>query len=355
MLAFIAGALIYGVERAVRVEGLGRDKESAEARAVKAEEEADRLQARWDHLLDVECRDSLWKRSCSVTPPLFVPKLNRKTRFLTVLNLKGGVGKTTMTANLAACLAADKPSLRVLLIDIDFQGTLSAAAVDPEMIRLQHQNDSIVNSLLTTLTPDASLITRLAVQMNEVKGVGVILARDTLDATEFQLQARFLLNPSDDPRFRFRSHMHQPEVFEMFDLVIFDCPPRVTTSLVNAVASSDYVLIPTKLDDGSIDAVPRTVAWMKSLNAISQADVIGVVASHTTTRDKKLIKSDQQSYDRLGGVVQLACGEGLLFAAHIEQKKEALGPCPGTVASVTAKGRVWYTAVAAELRTRMKL
>lgn len=361
-LLFLLGFMLFGFDEWHRVKQLTTDKakaeegrERAEEKARLAEDEAKRLQARWDHLLDVACRDVLWKRPCLIAAPAFVPKLNRRTRFLTVLNLKGGVGKTTLTANLAACLATGTPPLKVLLIDIDFQGTLGGATVENALIRVQHQTGNIVNELLTTATPGGDTPARLAVPMNEVEGVRVILARDTLDAAEFQLQARFLLDTGDDPRFRFRSHLHRPDVFEQYDVVIFDCPPRVTTSVVNAVACSDYILIPTKLDDGSIEAVPRTVSWLKSLSATCQAEIVGVVASHTTVLSGKLIKADQKSYDRLGQVVQSECGDGLLFAAHVEEKKAALGSGPGSVAGVSAKGRVWFAGVAQELRKRMKL
>jgi cellulose biosynthesis protein BcsQ len=353
ILVVLLATAVYAIERAVRVEDLKGAKAQADTRREAAEAEAKQLQERWDRLLDVECRDVLWKRPCTIAAPAFAPRIDRKTRFLTVLNLKGGVGKTTLTGNLAACLAADH--LRVLLIDIDFQGTLGSAAVDPELARLQHQNESLVNLLLATPAPDPKLIGKLAVSMNEVEKARVILANDSLDAAEFQLQARFFLDPQADPRFRFRAHLHRPEVLGHYDLVIFDCPPRVTTSVVNAVACSDYVLIPTKLDDGSIDAVPRTVAWIKSLGPVCQAEAIGVLASHVAVRVGKPVKADQQSYDRLAGEVESVCGAGALFAAVVPATNAAVPPGRGTVACTTDEGRKVYAAVVEELRRRMKI
>ena len=355
LLVVVIATVVYAIERGLRIEQIKDDKAQADARREDAENTAKQLQERWDHLLEVECRDVLWKRSCEIIPPEFVPKLNRGTRFLTVLNLKGGVGKTTLTANLAASLASGDSPLRVVLIDLDFQGTLGDATVDQELIRLQRQNESLVNVLLATESADRALIGRLTVPMNGVERGRVILAIDSLDAVEFQLQAKFFLNPKDDPRFRFRTHLHQPEVFGNYDLVIFDCPPRVTTSVVNAMACSDYVLIPTKLDDGSIDAVPRTVAWMRSLGPTCQAEIIGVVASHVTIRMGKLVKADQQSYERLAGVVRLVCGEGVLFDAWIQSTTAAIARDRGEVASTTPEGWKIFSSVVAELRTRMKL
>jgi cellulose biosynthesis protein BcsQ len=353
MLVWFAVLVWFATNRANRVEELKDAKAQADTRREAAEQEAAQLQERWDDLLAVECRDVLWRRPCHDPPAEFVPRLNRTTRFLTVLNLKGGVGKTTLTGNLAASLAAGDPPLRVLMIDVDFQGTLGGSAADEAAIRLQHQNASLVNLLLETSPADPGLVRRLAVPMTGADRARVVLANDSLDPTEFHLQARYLLEPGADPRFRFRSHLHHPDVFAAYDLVVFDCPPRVTTSVVNAVACSDYVLIPTKLDDGSIDAVPRTDAWVKSLGAVCQAEAVWVVASHATVRVGKPVKADQESYAKLKDRVESSCGAGRLFGAVVPATKDALPPERGRVAGTADAGRAVYAGVAAELRKRM--
>jgi hypothetical protein len=236
LFILIAGALllIFTWERSRRVEQLKDDKTQLEVRLVSAEQDARQSQERWDHLLAVESKEILWRRPCQIVAPTFVPKGQRKTQFLTILNLKGGVGKTTLSANLAGCLATGNPPLRVLLIDIDFQGTLGDATVDRPLIESQRKHKSVVSRLLNETTPSDELISQLSTSMNQVDSARVILAEELLDATEFELHARFLLDPKSDPRFRFRMHLHCPTVFNSFDLVVFDCPPRVTTSVVNA-------------------------------------------------------------------------------------------------------------------------
>ena len=153
------------------------------------------------------------------------------------------------------------------------------------------------------------LLDRLAATMSGVSGGRVILADENLDHEEFQLQARFFVDPKADPRFRFRLHLHQPGVFHSYDVVLFDSPPRVTTSVVNALACSDYVLVPTKLDDGSIGAVPRALAWMKSLGSVCPAELLGVIASHARVLSGALVKGDNDSYEYLRRVVESNCGD----------------------------------------------
>jgi len=351
-LMLALGLLAYGVMSAKAKEDERALRRMAEAEAEAAREQARQLQERWDHLLEVECRDNLWRRPYSVAPPTFVPRLNRKTRFITMLNLKGGVGKTTLTANLAACLACGPRRLRVLLVDIDFQGTLSAATLAPNILQDCHRTDRIVNALLTSVDGSGALPYRLAVGMNGVEGAEVIAARDTLDTVEFQAQAQYFLNSEQDIRFRFRSHFHKPEVFERYDVVIFDSPPRVTASVVNAIAASDYVLIPTKLDQGSIDAVPRTVGWLRSLESVSSAEILGVVAMQVRVRLGRLVAADQVAYNRLREVVRSESGKDLLFSHFVRNDRLAIGQ-RGLVAGVREDGRAIFEPVAQELCERM--
>jgi cellulose biosynthesis protein BcsQ len=349
-LAVIAG--VWAALRNVRVTELKEDVGRLRTALDAAEKEVRHQQERMDHLLAVESRAGLWQRACTVNVPPFVPAAQRGTRFVTVLNLKGGVGKTTLTANLAASLAMAAKPHRVLLIDIDFQGTLGDAAVDKSLIEIQAQHQAFVNRLLLG-HPAGDLLPRLTVPMCRVPNAKVILATDTLDTDEFHLQARFFLDPSADPRYQFRSHLHTPEVFAGYDLVVFDCPPRVTTSVVNAIVCSDYVLIPTRLDRGSIDAVPRTLHWLRSLGPVCPADVLGVVASHATVRDGKLTKADQQSHEYLRDVVQSQCGDDRVFKAAVPSTPRAIGPDRGLVAALTAEGRQVFAPVVSELVKRM--
>lgn len=360
LVAVVVFVSLFAFAEWHRVQGLTEEKEAAERakaeaadKVTGAETEVARLQAQWDNLLAVGCKDVLWKREPVVVPPPFVPKSNRATRFVTVLNLKGGVGKTTLAANLAAGLASGPSPLRVLLIDIDFQGTLSRATVAGALIEEKVKHDSLVHRLLTAPDADAMLLDRLAATMSGVSGGRVILADENLDHEEFQLQARFFVDPKADPRFRFRLHLHQPGVFHSYDVVLFDSPPRVTTSVVNALACSDYVLVPTKLDDGSIGAVPRALAWMKSLGSVCPAELLGVIASHARVLSGALVKGDNDSYEYLRRVVESNCGDAKkVLKAVVPHSMKAVGS-DGEIGSLTADGQKVFAAVVKEVRGRM--
>jgi len=354
-VAMLAGFIVFamfGWKQAQGVESVSGELAKTKEELEVARQDAKLANERWDHLLSVESRGKLWQREWVGDRPNFVQKGRRKTHFLTVINLKGGVGKTTLAANLAAVYGSGKEPLRVLLVDIDFQGTLGDMSVDRPLVLLQRQHDGFVGRLLTTPTPDPALLARLTVPMNRVPSAKVILSNDALELDEFQLQARFFVDQKEDPRFRFLTHFHRAEVFEAFDLVIFDCPPRVTTSVVNALFCSDHVLIPTRMDSGSIDAVPRTLKWLQSLGTLCPAVVVGVVASHVRQRGGKSVGADKKSYDELRELVKSGGGGDTLFQAVVPTSPLVTDPKRGIVAA-TSGGREVFAAVAAELRQRM--
>ena len=223
-------------------------------------------------------------------------------------------------------------------MDIDFQGTLSDATVDKQFVQLQVNNRNTVDRLLAPADGDGR-VTQLAVPMNAVPGVRVILADDRLEAEDYSLQARFFVNPDEEVRYFFRDHFHRPQVFDQFDLVVFDCPPRLTTSTVNALACSDAVVIPTRLDPGSVNAVPRTIDWLISLTGVVPAHLAGVVANQAAVRAGALTKADKNSYTYLHSVVAQRCpGQDVMLKAVVPVSPKAVSATQGLVAGIGEEG-----------------
>src|SRR5262249_47037850 len=87
-----------------------------------------------------------------------------------------------------------------------------------------------------------------------------------------------------DVRFRLRHALHAKEIYEKYQLVLIDCPPRLTTACVNALAASDYVLIPVIRDRASTERVPALLTWLSQLYARGVCEGlngVGVVANNT--------------------------------------------------------------------------
>jgi cellulose biosynthesis protein BcsQ len=105
----------------------------------------------------------------------------------------------------------------------------------------------------------------------------VIAATERLAEAELQAQGRWLAIHHPDARFLLRRIFHTQEVFDSYDYVFFDCPPRLTTASVNALGCCDYLLVPVILEQGSVEALPKTLNWLARLPHVSRARLLGVV------------------------------------------------------------------------------
>jgi hypothetical protein len=109
---------------------LKKDLKRTEKQLQEVTQDRDQLQERLLALNRVDVH--VWKKPDLYSNNRFVPREQRPTRFIALVNLKGGVGKTTLALNLGISLGLrDK---RVLLADLDFQGTLSNMALPRELV-----------------------------------------------------------------------------------------------------------------------------------------------------------------------------------------------------------------------------
>ncbi len=330
----------------------GMQKSDLNAESERLKKELALATERWDRLQSVETQTALWWNPCQIAVPDFVPTLQRRTRFVCMLNLRGGAGKTTIAANLAAGLGLSA-DLRVLLVDIDFQGTLGEVVADPAFKKDRHDRDELVQQLLRLQAPDNAIFQRLLVPMLGVPQAKVVMANDRLDTDDFQQQARFFVDPKADPRYRFRTHFHRAEVFEQFDVVLFDCPPRVTTSVVNALFCSDHILIPTPLDVGSIDAVPRMLNWIKRFGSLCHASGVGIIPTRVGLHRGKIIAAERQNYLRLREEARIEYKSDAVWDEFVPESSSAVSAGRGRVASLKPAGRKVFERVVEEFRKRV--
>jgi chromosome partitioning protein len=159
-----------------------------------------------------------------------VPKTSHgPARVIAVCNQKGGVGKTTTTINLGASLASY--GRRVLLVDLDPQGALSAG-----LGVAHHELDLTVHNLLMeskVSADDVLLRTR-------VDGLDLLPSNIDLSAAEIQL-----VNEVGREQTLGRSLY---PVRDRYDYILIDCQPSLGLLTVNALACADEVLIPMECE-----------------------------------------------------------------------------------------------------------
>lgn len=150
-------------------------------------------------------------------------------RIISMVNQKGGVGKTTTTINMGACLA--EQGRKVLLVDLDPQGALSAG-LD---IRVDDDDVTVYDMML-----DSQTSIHGAIRNTNVEGLDVVPANIDLSAAEIQLV-------NEVGREQTLGRALRP-VRRDYDYIIIDCQPSLGLLTVNALACSDGVIIPMECE-----------------------------------------------------------------------------------------------------------
>ena len=148
---------------------------------------------------------------------------------ISMCNQKGGVGKTTSTINLGACLA--DAGRRVLLVDLDPQGALSAG------LGLTH--DEIEDTIYDVIL-DNQISIHSAIKHTAVSGLDMVPANIDLSAAEIQLV-------NEVGREHTLARALRP-VRRDYDYIIIDCQPSLGLLTVNALACSHGVIIPMECE-----------------------------------------------------------------------------------------------------------
>jgi chromosome partitioning protein len=183
-------------------------------------------------------------------------------RVISMVNQKGGVGKTTSTVSLGAALTAY--GRRVLLVDFDPQGALSVAlGMNPNDMEL-----SIYNALTQ---PDCHVGD--VIQTTDVPNLDLLPSNIDLSAAELQLV-------SEVGREYALGRILEPVLGE-YDVVLIDCQPSLGLLTLNALTASSGVIIPMECEYFALRGVALlqdTITKVKSrLNP--NLEIIGVLGT----------------------------------------------------------------------------
>jgi cellulose biosynthesis protein BcsQ len=203
------------------------------------------------------------------------------TKYICIYSLKGGVGKTTLAMNLA-CYLDKKLSKKVLLVDLDFQGSLSSACLAACGIS---DVPSDVDGLFDDKARPSQVIKHATGLEAKLSNTRIITSFYQFGKLENKLMLRWLIEESSkrDIRHALAKLFFTSEVSENFDVVIFDVPPRLSTGTIAALCSSTHLLLPTILNKMSAQTVQPTLDSLKVLSdhLNPNLELLGVVASLT--------------------------------------------------------------------------
>lgn len=159
-------------------------------------------------------------------------------KIISIINQKGGVGKTTTAVNLAAFLA-DK-GYKTMLVDADSQGnTTSGLSKDVEF----------EETLYDVLLGDVSI--EEAVVKTDIKKLSILPASIDLAGAEIEMvsmeKREFLMKRKLD------------QVRDKYDFILIDCPPSLGLMTLNALVASQEILIPIQAEFYALEGLSQLV------------------------------------------------------------------------------------------------
>ena len=161
-------------------------------------------------------------------------------RIIAIANQKGGVGKTTTSINLSACLA--EAGKKTLVIDLDPQGNCTSGfGIDK----------SEMENTVYELMLDECSIKESMTKVENIDNLSLIPSNVNLAGAEIELlginEKEYILKNAVD------------YIRDYYDFIIIDCPPSLNMLTVNAMTTADSILVPIQCEYYALEGISQLI------------------------------------------------------------------------------------------------
>ncbi len=197
----------------------------------------------------------------------------KKPKIISVINQKGGVGKTTTAVNVASYLAKSKH--KVLIIDADPQANATSG--------VGINKDGIRTSLYDFLVGNVSLAD--VVFSTDIDNMDILVANSALASLDHDLSGK------ENREFVMKTKLTSKD-FNKYDYILIDCPPSLGLLTINNLTASDYVLIPVQAEYYALEGLSQLLQVVQAVGKSYNPDleIAGVLV---TMYDKRTVLSSQ--------------------------------------------------------------
>ena len=200
---------------------------------------------------------------------------------ISVINQKGGVGKTTTTINLATALA--KKGKKILIIDLDPQGNATTGLGKSN----NDEEKSVYNILIGKISAEN------AIQESSVKGLDLIGSNVNLSGLEVE-------TANDANRAFLLKEILKKEnnsLFNDYENIFIDCPPSLNLLTVMSLVSADELLIPLQTEFFALEGITQLVKTIDRIkaNLNPKLSIRGILLTMFDKRNKLSSQVDNEA------------------------------------------------------------
>ena len=210
------------------------------------------------------------------------------TKIISIINQKGGVGKTTSTINLGHALASS--GQKILVIDLDPQGNASTGlGID------RGKREKTIYEFLVNSNDDPNSF----ISKTKTENLDIICANEDLSGFETEV--------ADESKraFFLRDVLDQIKQKSQYNHILIDCPPSLSLLTIMALVASDSVIIPLQTEFFALEGVSQLIKTIERVkeNLNKNLSIQGVILTMYDRRNKLSSQVEQEARKYFGSKV----------------------------------------------------